>query len=108
MELAEQSSIPTDRLSAPPAFPEETPHRKHTLRWTMVENEERSVGNTYMSTGIFASVQDSTTTKLQRNTSRSQAVPRRVSPLVGWRHRLPHNRDCRLTATVTAFESRGR
>ncbi|GIP16990.1 hypothetical protein J40TS1_26320 [Paenibacillus montaniterrae] len=35
--------------------------------WTLVENEERSVGTSYVSTGIFASVQDSPSTKLQRN-----------------------------------------
>ncbi len=32
--------------------------------WTMVETEERSVGNTYVSTGSFASVQDSTPNRL--------------------------------------------
>jgi len=30
----------------------------------MVENEERSVGNSYVSTGSFGSVQDSTSNKL--------------------------------------------
>ncbi|WP_213519138.1 hypothetical protein [Paenibacillus montaniterrae] len=35
--------------------------------WTLVENEERSVEKSYVSTGIFASVQDSPSTTLQRN-----------------------------------------
>ncbi|WP_213513291.1 hypothetical protein [Paenibacillus montaniterrae] len=41
--------------------------------WTLVENEERSVGTCYVSTAVFASVQDSTSTKLQRQSSSSKS-----------------------------------
>ncbi|GIP14854.1 hypothetical protein J40TS1_04960 [Paenibacillus montaniterrae] len=35
--------------------------------WTLVENEERSVGTSYVSTAAFGSVTYSPPTKLQRN-----------------------------------------
>ncbi|GIP18281.1 hypothetical protein J40TS1_39230 [Paenibacillus montaniterrae] len=35
--------------------------------WTLVENEERSVGKSYVSTAVFASVQDSPSNPLQRS-----------------------------------------
>gem|GEM_PF-960800 len=41
--------------------------------WTLVENEQRSVRIRYVSSGIFASVQDSTPNKLQRITSSSKS-----------------------------------
>ncbi|WP_213519628.1 hypothetical protein [Paenibacillus montaniterrae] len=35
--------------------------------WTLVENEERSVEQSYVSTAVFASVQDSPPNPLQRS-----------------------------------------
>ena len=54
--------------------------------WTLVEKEERSVRIRYASTGVFASVQDSTSTKLQRITSSSKSSNFKL--LLQWRFKM--------------------